>query len=116
MNAKTLRQWATQITTGIGALLASGAFTAIITHQVSWIQGLPALIAAAVGVFWPERADMPAAVQATVSAVIPAVQSTVSSIESLVEAYQIGAKHGAASVVPPVAPVTVLTPPSPPAS
>jgi hypothetical protein len=90
MNATTLKQWAMQITTGIGAILSSGAAIAILTHQVTWQQGYPALVAAAVAFFWPENPKAQAEATNLFTAVEPL-------IPVLLSAYKTGIQHGASA-------------------
>ena len=95
MNAATLKQWAMQITTGIGAILSSGAAIAILTHQVTWQQGMPALVAAIVALAWPENAKAQTEATNLFTAVEPL-------IPVLLTAYKTGIQHGSAaqSVLP----------------
>jgi hypothetical protein len=101
MNTAMLKKWAGQVTTGIGAILSSGAFIAIVTHQVTWQQGLPALIAAAVAIAWPENTKAQGEATNLITAIEPL-------IPVMLTAYRTGIQHGstAASALPPRPPIS----------
>jgi hypothetical protein len=103
MNRTTFRSWLGQVTTGIGALIAAPVVIACLTHQITPDQAVPGIIAAVIGLVWPENKALAASamtVASNVEVLIP----------QLLTAYRSGLQHGAQAAVPqPTAPVVSLT-------
>lgn len=55
MNKTTFRSWLGQVTTGIGALIAVPVVIALLTHQITLEQAVPGIVAAVIGLVWPEN-------------------------------------------------------------
>lgn len=95
MNAATLKQWAGQITTGIGAVLATPTVIALLSHQITWQEAIPPLVASIIALVWPEN-----------KALAASGQTTATDIEGLLTAYRTGLQHGASTT-----PIGIPTPP-----
>lgn len=91
----TLKTWSGQITTGIGALIGGPAVIGLLTHQLTLDQAIPLLIAAVIGLIFPENKALATSAQTT------ATDAEV-LIPQLLTAYRTGLTHGAAAVAPPV--------------
>lgn len=91
MNATTLKQWSGQITTGIGALIGAPVVLALLTGQITLQQAIPGIIAAIIGILYPENKALAGSAQtvATDAEVL---------IPQLLTAYRTGLTHGAAAV------------------
>jgi hypothetical protein len=102
MNMTTFRSWLGQITTGIGALIGGPVVIALLTHQITPEQAVPGIVAAVIGLVWPENKAFTAsalAVASNVEVLIP----------QLVTAYRSGLQHGAqATVAPAATPVVIV--------
>ena len=90
MNATTLKAWAAQITTGIGALIGTPTVIALLTHQITPQQAIPPLVASVMGLLWPENKPLAQSAQ-TVAADMETL------IPQLLTAYRTGLEHGAAA-------------------
>jgi hypothetical protein len=110
MNMTTFRSWLGQVTTGIGALIAAPVVIALLTHQITPDQAVPGIVAAVIGLVWPENKALAA------SALTVATDAEV-LIPQLLTAYRSGLQHGAQTTVPPtVTPVLIVAaPPAAPA-
>jgi hypothetical protein len=91
MNPTTLKAWSGQVTTGIGALIGCPAVIGLLTHQITLEQAIPLLIAAVIGLVFPENKSLATSAQtvATDAEVL---------IPQLLTAYRTGLTHGAAAV------------------
>ena len=89
----TIKAWAGQVTTGIGVLVATPAVLAVISHQMTIEQAMPLLVAAVIGVIYPENKTLAASAQ-TVTADAEVL------IPQLLTAYRTGLQHGAAAAAP----------------
>ncbi len=103
MNKTTFRSWLGQVTTGIGALIAVPVVIALLTHQITLEQAVPGIVAAVIGLVWPENKAL-AATALTVASNVEIL------IPQLLTAYRSGLQHGAqAAATPAAAPVVILT-------
>ncbi len=102
MNATTLKSWLGQVTTGIGALIAAPVVIALLSSQITLNQAIPGIVAAVVGLIWPENKQLAASAQALAS-------DAEVLIPQLLAAYRAGLQHGAQAAVPPPAPSPVPT-------
>ena len=113
MNATTIRSWLGQVTTGIGALIAVPVVMALLTSQITLGQAMPGIVAAVIGLIWPENKQLAASAQ-TLAAGAEVL------IPQLLTAYRSGLQHGAQAAVPPAAPklaqISVALPAAPAAS
>jgi hypothetical protein len=113
MNASTFKSWLGQITTGIGALIAVPVVMALLTSQITLDQAIPGIVAAVIGLIWPENKQLAESAQTLAS-------GAEVLIPQLLTAYRSGLQHGAQPVVPPAAPklaqISVALPAAPPAS
>src|SRR5208282_5532395 len=55
MNATTFKSWLGQVTTGIGALIAAPVVIALLSAQITPEQAIPGIVAAVIGLIWPEN-------------------------------------------------------------
>jgi hypothetical protein len=112
MNANTIRSWLGQVTTGIGALIGVPVVIALLTSQITLDQAAPGIIAAVIGLIWPENKQLAASAQALAS-------NAEILIPQLLTAYRTGLQHGAQAAVPPpvpkLAPIPLTPPAAPPA-
>jgi hypothetical protein len=112
MNATTIRSWLGQVTTGIGTLIAVPVVMALLTSQITAQQAIPGIVAAVIGLIWPENKSLAASAQTFAS-------SAEVLIPQLLTAYRSGLQHGAQAAVPPPAPKLApifATPPATPAT
>jgi hypothetical protein len=112
MNATTFKSWLGQVTTGIGALIAAPVVIALLSSQITPEQAVPGIVAAVIGLIWPENKQLAA------SALTVASDAEV-LIPQLLTAYRSGLQHGAQAAVPPTAPKLAsisVTPPAAPAA
>lgn len=89
MNA-SVKPWVSQITTGIGALIATPTVIALLSHQITWQQAVPPILAAIIGLVWPEHwggATAAAPIEQTASAV---AQDVLKLVPMIVSAYEHG--------------------------
>jgi len=112
MNATTFKSWLGQITTGIGALIAAPVVIALLSSQITLNQAIPGIVAAVIGLIWPENKQLAGSAQTLAS-------DAEVLIPQLLTAYRSGLQHSAQAAVPPPAskptPVSA-TPPSAPAT
>jgi hypothetical protein len=110
MNATTIRSWLGQVTTGIGALVAVPVVIALLSSQITLDQAIPGIVAAVIGLIWPENKQL------TTSAQTLASDAEV-LIPQLLTAYRSGLQHGAQVAVPltasKLAPISVALPAAP---
>lgn len=109
MNATTIRSWLGQVTTGIGALIAAPVVIALLSSQITPEQAIPGIVAAVIGLIWPENKQLAASAQTLAS-------DAEVLIPQLLTAYRSGLQHGAQAAVPPPAPKPAAIPPTPPAA
>ncbi len=109
MNATTFKFWLGQVTTGIGALIAVPVVIALLTSQITPDQAIPGIVAAVIGLIWPENKQLAASAQALAS-------DAEVLIPQLLTAYRSGLQHGAQVAVPPSAPKPTAIPSMPPAA
>jgi hypothetical protein len=95
MNATTLKSWLGQVTTGIGALIGLPVVMALLTGQVTMAQAMPGIVAAVIGLIWPENKQLAGSAQTLVA-------DAEVFVPQLMSAYRTGLQHGAAAVAPPV--------------
>lgn len=93
MNITTMKAWANQFSTIIGALVATPTFAALLMHQMTWEQAAPLLIGSAVGLLYPENKTAATSAQTTVT-------DAEVLIPQLLTAYRTGLTHGVAAVTP----------------
>jgi hypothetical protein len=105
MTTTTIKSWLGQVTTGIGALIGAPVAIALLTSQITLDQAIPGIIAAVIGLIWPENPQFAASAQAVAS-------DAEVLIPQLLTAYRTGLQHGAHAAVPPPAPTAapILTP------
>ena len=103
MNALTIRSWLGQVTTGIGALIAAPVVIALLTRQITLDQAVPGIVAAVIGLIWPENKQLAASAQTVAS-------DAEVLIPQLLTAYRTGLQHGAQGVAPPPAPTPAPVP------
>ena len=102
MNMTTFRSWLGQVTTGIGALIGGPVAIALLTHQITPEQAVPGIVAAVIGLVWPEN-------KALAASALTVASSVEVLIPQLLTAYRSGLQHGAQAHVPPAAtPVVIL--------
>ena len=106
MNANTVRSWLGQVTTGIGALIGAPVVIALLTSQITLHQAIPGIVAAAIGLIWPENKQLAASAQTLAS-------DAEVLIPQLLAAYRAGLQHGAQAAVP-AAPTPAPSPAAPP--
>jgi hypothetical protein len=82
--------WAGQVTTGIGALIACPTAIAFLSGQITWQQAIPPMVAAVIGLIYPENKALGTSAQ-TVAADVEVL------IPQLLTAYRTGLAHGAAA-------------------
>ena len=102
MNATTFKSWLGQVTTGIGALIAAPVVIALLSSQITLGQAIPGIVAAVIGLIWPENKQLAASAQTVAS-------DAEVLIPQLLTAYRTGLQHGAQapapiSVIPAAAP------------
>lgn len=93
-----LRGWIGQATTGHGVMILLPTILAMVTGELSMAAGVPLLVAAVVGLLWPEN-----------TALKGAVQTVAADVETVVSAYRAGMHQ--AALTPPADPQA--RPPSP---
>ena len=71
-----LTAWSGQITTGHGFMIIAGTLLSVFTGSLTWTSAAPLLVAAVVGLLWPENTALQAAAKATAT-----------DVESVVAAY-----------------------------
>ena len=94
MNPVSLRTWYGQVTTGAGMMLLAPTLLALLAHQVTPEQALPALAAGVVGLLWPENKALAGAVQSAAAQAVAAAPATAASAEAIIGAYRAGLAHG----------------------
>jgi hypothetical protein len=112
MNATTIRSWLGQVTTGIGALIALPVVIALLSSQITLDQAIPGIVAAVIGLIWPENKQLAISAQALAS-------NAEVLIPQLLTAYRSGLLHGGQAAVPLAAPKLApisVAPPAPPAA
>jgi hypothetical protein len=77
-----LTAWSGQITTGHGCMIIAGTLFSVFTGSITWTAAAPLLVAAAVGLVWPEN-----------TALQTAARAAVTDVENVVAAYNDGAKR-----------------------
>jgi len=97
MNATTFKSWLGQVTTGIGALIAVPVVIALLSAQITPEQAIPGIVAAVIGLIWPENKQLAASAQTLAS-------DAEVLIPQLLTAYRAGLQHGAQTATPPTAP------------
>ena len=97
MTATTIRSWLGQVTTGIGTLIGVPVVMALLTSQITAQQAIPGIVAAVIGLIWPENKSLAASAQTLAS-------DAEVLIPQLLTAYRSGLQHGAQAAVPPTAP------------
>ncbi len=112
MNTTTVKPWLGpwlgQVTTGIGALIGAPVVIALLTHQITLDQAIPGIVAAVIGLVWPENTQLAASAQ-TVTSDVEAL------IPQILTAYRAGLLHGAQVATPP-APTPAPIPAAPSAA
>jgi hypothetical protein len=110
MNATTFKSWIGQVTTGIGALIAAPVVIALLSSQITLEQAIPGIVAAVIGLIWPENKQLAASAQTVAS-------DAEVLIPQLLTAYRTGLQHAAQAPVPPPAPtpapISVIPPAAP---
>jgi hypothetical protein len=96
MNTTTIKYWLGQVTTGIGALIGVPVVIAFLTSQITLDQATPGIVAAVIGLIWPENKQLAASAQTLAS-------DAEVLIPQLLTAYRSGLQHGAQAAVPPTA-------------
>ena len=113
MNTTTIKYWLGQVTTGIGALIGVPVVIAFLTSQITLDQATPGIVAAVIGLIWPENKQLAASAQTLAS-------DAEVLIPQLLTAYRSGLQHGAQTTVSPAAPklaqISVALPAAPAAS
>ena len=71
-----LTAWSGQVTTGHGFMIIAGTLFSVFTGSVTWTSAAPLLVAAVVGLVWPEN-----------TALQTAARATVTDVENVVAAY-----------------------------
>jgi hypothetical protein len=61
---KSLKHWLGQVTTGHGIMVLIPTLLAALSGTMSWRDAAPLLVAAVIGVIWPENAALKTDVQA----------------------------------------------------
>ena len=84
-----LKSWFGQSTTGTGVAVLLATMGSVAAGSLSWDHALPLLVAAIVGLIWPEN-----------SALQAAAGSTAASLESLITAYRAVLSEGQAPKPP----------------
>lgn len=84
------KAWFGQVTTGIGALIGTPVIIALLTHQITPEQALPGIVAALVGLLWPENKGLAQSAQT-------AAADLETLLPQLLTAYRTGLQHGAAA-------------------
>jgi len=97
MNATTIKSWLGQVTTGIGVLIGTPIVIALLTSQITLGQAMPGIVAAVIGLIWPENTQLAASGQ-TVASDVEAL------LPQFLTAYRAGLQHGAQAAVPEPAP------------
>ncbi len=104
MIATSIRAWLGQITTGAGVMVLAPTLLALLAHQRTAAQAIPALAAGVVGLLWPENGPLAAAVRGATTQLVGAAPVAVAATESIIGAYRAGLTHGMAlSVLAPAA-------------
>jgi hypothetical protein len=62
-----LTAWSGQVTTGHGFMIIAGTLLSVFTGSVTWTTAAPLLVAAVVGLVWPENTALQTAARATVT-------------------------------------------------
>lgn len=65
-----MKPWIGQISTIIGALIAAPVTVALLQHQITIEQAIPGLLAALVGLVWPENKSLATNVEATATQLV----------------------------------------------
>ena len=102
MSPASIKAWFGQVTTGAGCMLLAPALLALLAHQITLPQALPALAAGLVGLIWPENKALAGAVQADAAQAVAAAPAVASGIETIIAAYRTGLQHGAAAAATPL--------------
>ncbi len=97
MNNAAIKPWLGQVTTGIGALIGAPVVIALLTSQITLDQAIPGIVAAAIGLLWPENPQLAASAQ-TVTSDVEAL------IPQLLTAYRAVLQHGTPAAVQEPAP------------
>jgi hypothetical protein len=103
MKATPIRSWLGQVTTGIGALIAAPVVIALLTSQITPSQAVPGIVAAVIGLMWPENRQFAASAQTLAS-------DAEVLIPQLLTAYRTGLQHGAQATAVPLTPTPALAP------
>lgn len=106
MKATAFQAWYSQVTTGLGALICAPVMIALFSHQITLAQAVPGIVAAVIGLVWPENKQLAGSAQTVVA-------DAEVLIPQLLTAYRTGLQHGAHAVAPPPAPVPALADPNP---
>ena len=110
MKPTPVRSWLGQVTTGIGALIAAPVMIALLSSQITLNQAIPGIVAAVIGLIWPENKQLAASAQTVAS-------DAEVLIPQLLTAYRTGLQHGAQATATPQAQAPAPTPaPTPAAS
>lgn len=83
-----IQSWLGQVSTVIGALIAAPVTVALIQHQITAEQAVPGILAAVVGLLWPEDQGLATDVETTATQVMQLVPA-------LMAAYEHGRSSGA---------------------
>ena len=103
MNPQAFRSWYGQVTTGAGMMLLAPTLLALLAHQVTLEQAIPALAAGVVGLIWPENKPLAEAVRGAATAAVEAAPQAAASAEAIIGAYKAGLAHGMTLAPAPVA-------------
>lgn len=87
MNANALKSWMGQVTTGIGTLIALPVVIALLAGQLTLGQAVPGIVAAVIGLIWPENKQLAGSAQTFAS-------DAEVLIPQLLTAYRTGLQHG----------------------
>ena len=107
MNPTAIKMWYGQITTGAGAMVLAPTLLALLAHQITLAEAIPAIAAGIVGLVWPENKPLAAAVQGAMTQAVAAAPAAIGSADAIIGAYRAGLTHGM-SLAPPV--IAVPTP------
>lgn len=76
-----MKPWVGQISTMLGALIAAPVTVALIQRQISVEQAIPGILAALVGLIWPENQGLSADVEDTATQVVHLLPALVAAYE-----------------------------------
>ena len=85
-----MKNWTGQVTTGLGVLVGTPVVIAWMTGQITTQVAIPGIVAAVIGLVWPENKPVAEAAQTITTAMIP----------QLMAAYNHGLREGSAAATP----------------